>query len=98
MNSLMPRVFPRRRLAECDGKRLDLTSTEFNLLEALALQAGRPVNKNTLSEHALGRPLARFDRSIDVHVSSIRRKLGTTPDGRSWIQTVVRQGYQLLGQ
>jgi two-component system OmpR family response regulator len=92
------KVFPRQRRAECCGKQLDLTSTEFNLLEALARHAGRPVSKNKLSEQALGRPLARFDRSIDVHVSSIRRKLGTTPDGRSWIHTVVRQGYQLLTQ
>jgi len=91
-------VFPRQRRAEWGGKPLDLTSTEFNLLEALARQAGHPVSKNALSEQALGRALARFDRSIDVHVSSIRRKLGTTPDGRSWIQTVVRHGYQLLEQ
>ena len=90
------KVFPRQRRAEWGGKPLDLTSTEFNLLEALARQAGHPVSKNALSEQALGRALARFDRSIDVHVSSIRRKLGTTPDGRSWIQTVVRRGYQLL--
>jgi two-component system, OmpR family, response regulator len=92
------KVFPRQRRAECCGKPLDLTSTEFNLLEALARRAGRPVSKNALSEQALSRPLARFDRTIDVHVSSIRRKLGTTPDGRSWIQTIVRQGYQLLAQ
>ena len=90
------KVFPRQRRAEWGGKPLDLTSTEFNLLEALARQAGHPVSKDALSEQALGRALARFDRSIDVHVSSIRRKLGTTPDGRSWIQTVVRRGYQLL--
>ena len=90
------KVFPRQRRAEWSGKPLDLTSTEFNLLEALARQAGHPVSKNALSEQALGRALARFDRCIDVHVSSIRRKLGTTPDGRSWIQTVVRRGYQLL--
>ena len=92
------KVFPRQRRAEWGGKLLDLTSTEFKLLEALARQAGHPVSKNALSEQALGRALARFDRSIDVHVSSIRRKLGTTPDGRSWIQTVVRHGYQLLEQ
>jgi two-component system OmpR family response regulator/two-component system response regulator CpxR len=92
------KVFPRQRRAEWGGKPLDLTSTEFNLLEALARQAGHPVSKNALSEQALGKALARFDRSIDVHVSSIRRKLGTTPDGRSWIQTVVRHGYQLLEQ
>jgi two-component system OmpR family response regulator len=90
------KLFPRQRRAEWEGKALDLTSTEFNLLDALARNAGRPVSKDQLSEHALGRPLARFDRSIDVHVSSIRRKLGTLPDGRSWIQTVVRQGYQLV--
>jgi DNA-binding response OmpR family regulator len=70
--------------------------TEFNLLEALARNAGHPVGKPALSEQALGRPLARYDRSIDVHVSSIRRKLGTLPDGRTWIQTVLRQGYQLV--
>jgi two-component system, OmpR family, response regulator len=90
------RLFPRQRRAEWHGITLDLTSTEFNLLEALTRDAGRPVSKDALSEHALGRPLARFDRSIDVHVSSLRRKLGTLPDGRSWIQTVVRQGYQLI--
>jgi two-component system, OmpR family, response regulator len=92
------KVFPRQRRAECDGKRIDLTSTEYNLLEALARNAGRTVSKKTLSEQALGRSLTRFDRSIDVHVSSMRRKLGAMPDGRSWIQTVVRQGYQLLVQ
>jgi len=92
------KLYPRQRRAEWDGKPLELTSTEFSLLEALARSAGQVVSKEALSEHALGRPLARFDRSIDVHVSSIRRKLGTLPDGRSWIQTVVRQGYQLLGE
>jgi two-component system, OmpR family, response regulator len=90
------KVFPCQRRAEWESRPLDLTSTEFNLLEGLARNAGRPVSKDALSQHALGRPLARFDRSIDVHVSSLRRKLGTRPDGRSWIQTVVRQGYQLL--
>jgi len=90
------KLFPRQRRAEWGDKPLDLTSTEFNLLEALARHAGRPVSKEALSEYALGRPLTRFDRSIDVHVSSIRRKLGMLPDGRSWIQTVVRQGYQLI--
>lgn len=90
------KVFPRQRRAEWNGQTLDLTSTEFNLLETLVRSAGRSVSKNRLSELALGRTLTRFDRSIDVHISSIRRKLGTLPDGRSWIQTVVRQGYQLI--
>ncbi len=89
-------MWPERRLAHWREQPLDLTSTEYSLLEALARQAGRVVSKNALSEAALGRPLARFDRSIDVHVSSIRHKLGTRPDGDSWIQTVRGQGYQLV--
>ena len=80
------------------GGRLELTSTEFSLLAALARQPGQTVSKDELSRNALGRPLSRFDRSIDVHVSSIRQKLGTLPDGRSPIQTVIRQGYLLVGE
>jgi DNA-binding response OmpR family regulator len=54
------------------------------------------VSKKQLSERALGRPLAAFDRSIDVHMSSIRQKLGQLQDGRSCIQTVYKLGYQLI--
>ena len=75
---------------------MELTSTEFNLLEVLARNAGRPVSKAELSLQALGRPLARFDRGIDVHLSSIRHKLARLPGSCSCIQTVYRQGYQLL--
>jgi len=89
-------VWPQQRRAEWAGKVIELTSTEFNLLEVLARNAGKPVSKRDLSEQALGRPLARFDRSIDVHLSAIRHKLGNLPDGRSCIQTVRRLGYQLL--
>jgi len=89
-------VMPAQRRVEWDGEAVELTSTEFNLLEVLARNAGRPVSKAELSEQALGRPLVRFDRSIDVHLSSIRHKLGQLPDGRSCIQTVYRQGYQLI--
>lgn len=89
-------LWPEQRRAEWEGQPLDLTSTEFNLLEILARHAGQTVSKAELSEHGLGRPLARFDRSIDVHMSSIRHKLGTLRDGRSCIQTVIRKGYQLI--
>ena len=81
---------------EWAGQAVELTSTEFNLVEVLARHAGRPVSKAVLSEQGLGRPLVRFDRSVDVHLSSIRHKLGCLPDGRSCIQTVYRQGYQLI--
>jgi len=89
-------VLSEQRRVEWAGAPVELTSTEFNLLEILARNAGRPVSKSDLSEQALGRPLARYDRSIDVHLSSIRHKLGVLLDGRSCIQTVYRQGYQLL--
>jgi DNA-binding response OmpR family regulator len=62
----------------------------------LARNAGRPVSKADLSQEVLGRSLTRFDRSIDVHISNIRNKLGKLADGRSCIQTVVRKGYQLI--
>ena len=89
-------VWSAQRRAERDGKALELTSTEFNLVEVLTRNAGRPVSKAELSEEALGRALTRFDRSIDVHMSSIRQKLGNLADGRSCIQTVIRKGYQLV--
>ncbi len=89
-------MWPEQRRASWDGKTLELTSTEFNLLEVLTRHAGRPVSKNELSEQGLGRPLARFDRNIDVHLSSLRHKLGTLADGRSCLQTVYRLGYQLI--
>lgn len=89
-------MWPQMRRAQWRGAPLELTSTEFNLLELLARSAGRVVTKAELSEQGLGRPLARFDRSIDVHLSSIRHKLGPRPDGRSWIETVRGLGYQLI--
>lgn len=84
------------RVAEWAGERIALTSTEFNLLETLARQAGRVVSKEEISERVLGHPLSRYDRSVDVHVSNLRRKLGQLPDGRSPIQTVRGIGYQLV--
>jgi DNA-binding response OmpR family regulator len=89
-------MLPEQRRATWDGVPIDLTSTEFNLLEVLARNAGHPVSKNELSEQGLGRPLARFDRNIDVHLSSLRHKLGPLSDGRSCLQTIYRQGYQLI--
>jgi two-component system OmpR family response regulator len=89
-------LWPEKRRAEWKGQPIDLTSTEFNLLEVLARHAGRVVSKAELSEQGLGRALTRFDRSIDVHVSSLRQKLGCLEDGRSCIQTVRGIGYQLV--
>jgi len=89
-------VWPAQRKAEWRGNLVELTSTEFSLLDVLVQHAGQIVSKDVLSEQALGRKLMRFDRSIDVHMSSIRQKLGTLQDGRSCIQTVIRKGYVLI--
>ncbi len=82
-------LFPARRQATIGDAPLELTSTEFNLLEVLMRHAGQVVSKETLSLEALDRKLAKFDRSIDVHISSIRHKLGDA----SLIQTVRGLGY-----
>ena len=84
-----------RRIA-WDGEDLQLTNAEFNLLELLIQNAGQVVSKTLLSEQGLGRPFQRYDRSIDVHLSSIRHKLPRLSDGRPRIQAVLRKGYQLL--
>jgi two-component system OmpR family response regulator len=84
------------RQASLNGQVLDLTSTEFNLLDVLFQHAGQPVSKQDLSQYGLGRHLTRYDRSIDVHMSSIRHKLGQLADGRSYIQTIRGMGYQLI--
>ncbi len=89
-------IDPRRRAVMWNDAPVALTSTEFNLLEVLARNVGNPVSKKALSEQGLGRPLAPYDRSVDVHVSSIRQKLGLLSDGRSCIVTVYGVGYQLV--
>lgn len=88
-------IHPESRMAVWGRRPLELTSTEFSVLTVLARHAGQVVSKTVLSHEALGRPLERFDRSIDVHVSSLRQKLGTLRDGRSCILTIRGQGYQL---
>ncbi len=72
---------------------VDTTSTEFSVLEALARDAGQVVTKAELSERALGRKLSRHDRSLDMHVSNLRRKLGPTHGGEERIKTVRGVGY-----
>ncbi|MDY7576403.1 response regulator transcription factor [Actimicrobium sp. CCI2.3] len=89
------RLWSSQRRVEVGDQPLGLTSTEFSLLEVLLRHAGSTVSKDALSEQALGRPLARFDRNIDVHLSSMRQKLARAGSGVT-IQTVFRQGYQLI--
>lgn len=89
-------LFPGLRQVRWQGRALELTGTEFNLLHVLAKNAGQLISKNDLSMGAFNRPLTRYDRRIDVHLSSIRQKLGLRDDGTSWILGVRGQGYQLI--
>jgi len=89
-------LWPEHLHAEWDGVPLELTGTEFNILELLARNVGRIVSKQTLSEGALGRPLQRFDRSLDTHLSNIRHKLAALSGAPACIRTVYRAGYQLI--
>lgn len=75
---------------------IDLTSTEFAILEALLRSAGQVVSKSELSEKALRRPLGRFDRSLDVHIGRLRQKIGPLPEGGERIKTVRGVGYQYV--
>lgn len=88
-------LWPGARRAEWQGKSLELTGTEFGLIEELARNVGHVVSKEQLSLNALGRALTPFDRRIDVHISSIRNKLGPRDDGQPWIIGIRGKGYQL---
>lgn len=81
------------RHASFEDTVLELTSAEFNILELLVQSAGHVVDKEVLSQHALGRPLRAYDRSIDVHISKIRKKL-TLAGGDNLIVSVRGSGYQ----
>ncbi|HJL16695.1 MAG TPA: response regulator transcription factor [Sandaracinaceae bacterium LLY-WYZ-13_1] len=76
-----------------DGEELSLTTAELGLLEALLRGLGRVVSREELSEQVLGRRFSPYDRSIDVHVSNLRKKLGPGPGGRERIKTVRGHGY-----
>jgi len=81
------------RTIKRSGEIIELTAIEFNLLEELLKMAGQVVTRGDLSKKVLGRPLSPYDRSLDVHVSSLRRKLGHEVDGVERIKTVRSVGY-----
>lgn len=72
---------------------IPLTAVEFSLLHALIKRIGQVVNREDLAQEVLGRKLEMFDRSIDVHISSLRKKLGHNVNGVERIKTVRSVGY-----
>ncbi len=87
---------PGARVVLRGGSPLDLTGTEFALLEVLLRNAGSVVRREVLFKEVLGRRPVAFDRSLDVHVANLRNKLGPLPDGRERIVTVRGVGYQAI--
>lgn len=81
------------RSAKINGEEVNLTSIEFDLLVALLGEAGKIVKKEDLSEKVLERKLSPFDRSLDMHISNLRKKLGVRNDGGERIKTIRSVGY-----
>ena len=84
---------PASRGVRVDGCAVDLTGAEFDVLRVLVEQAGEIVNKEELSKRALNRRLGSFDRSIDMHISRLRQKLGPHGDGSARLRSVRNRGY-----
>lgn len=78
------------------GMAITLTAAEFALLFELLAEAGHVIGRERLTAQVLGRKMALFDRSIDVHISSLRRKLGPAADGAERIKAVRGVGYMYV--
>jgi two-component system, OmpR family, response regulator CpxR len=81
------------RMVWLNGGKTELTTAEFDLLQVLLLSAGTVVSREELSQRVLDRAFNPFDRSIDTHVSNLRRKLGVTVNGVERIKSVRGIGY-----
>ncbi|MBF0455530.1 MAG: response regulator [Magnetococcales bacterium] len=81
---------------EAGGEEVELTSTEFTLLHLLMKEAGQVISKEVLCEQGLGRKLTPYDRSVDIHISNIRRKLKQNTQSEPYICTVRGSGYQFV--
>ena len=86
---------PARREVTCDGKPVEVTTLEFDILEQLMRNAGRVVSRDGLMESLYNRKATPFDRSIDMHVSHLRRKL---EGGAPGDQDHSRRGLPVLSQ
>ena len=87
-----------RRKVICSGGEVGLTGAEFDILLLLVRSAGKVLSRDEIAETALGRPMGALDRSIDNHVSNLRRKLGPRAGGAARIQNVRGAGYIYTGE
>lgn len=86
-------LYPGKQTALCQQQSVDLTGTEFLLLQAFIEHPGQVISKADLSERVLGKKLMPFDRSIDMHLSNLRRKLPERLDGQDRVKTLRGRGY-----
>lgn len=84
---------PARGVVNIGETEVLLTLSESRVLEALLNTPGEPVDKQELAQLALGRKLTLYDRSLDMHVSNLRKKIGPHPDGRPRIMALRSRGY-----
>lgn len=89
-------LHPESRSVTCGGKAVTLTGAEFDLLHAFLRNPGKIISREDLTQAALGRPMSPMDRSIDVHVSNLRRKLGSYEGGQERIKAIRGSGYVYL--
>ena len=82
--------------ASYKGQDLGLTGSEFALLHKLVLRPGQIVSREELSMNVLGKHLSPFDRSIDMHMSNLRKKLPERKNGLPWLKTLRGHGYLLV--
>jgi len=85
-------IDPDRRTVEVEGRRIDLTTTEFNILELLSSRKGWVFSRNSILEHLWKGEKIVLERTVDVHVRNIRKKLGTAG---KFIKNLRGIGYKL---
>jgi two-component system response regulator CpxR len=89
-------LHPDSRSVTCNGKPVALTGAEFDLLYSFLRSPGKIISREDLTQAALGRPMSPMDRSIDVHVSNLRRKLGPYDGEQERIKAIRGSGYVYL--
>ena len=89
-------LHPGRQQAIFEGKDLDLTGTEFALLQILMKNPGQILSRELLSLEILGKRLTPYDRAIDMHISNLRKKLPERTDNLPWFKTLRGRGYLLV--
>jgi two-component system phosphate regulon response regulator PhoB len=85
-----------RHRVTLNAKKMDLTPTEFRLLECMVRQPGRAFSRHQLMDAAIGEGQIVLERTIDVHIKTLRKKLTTAGNGTELIETVRGVGYRFL--